>query len=196
VRYGKEHTESQVISMNISQQELTFTACALLCASVGSVFDLRDRKVPNALSGPAIVAGLALHTAFGGWRGLGDSAFAGLAAGALFLVFWIAGGMGAGDVKLMAAIGCITGFGPLGAVLISTAIAGGLFAIGLSIYHGRLRETLRNVGVLVDHHRRQGFEPHPDLNVKTPRTLSMPFALPVAAGCLVTLCTLAWGAQS
>jgi prepilin peptidase CpaA len=182
--------------MNVAQQELTSTACALLCASIGSVHDLRERKIPNLLSGPAILAGLTLHTVFGGLRGMGDSALAGLAAGGLSLVFWLAGGMGAGDVKLMAAIGCITGFFPLRIMLVSTAVAGGLFAIALSLYHGRLRETLRNVGVLLAHHRQKGLEPHPDLNLKSPRTLSLPFALPVAAGCLVTFCTLAWEARS
>jgi prepilin peptidase CpaA len=182
--------------MHIPQQEVTFTACALLCASVGSIHDLRDRRIPNVLSGSAIIVGLTMHTAIGGWCGLGDSAFAGLVAGILSLVFWIAGGMGAGDVKLLTAIGCITGLTPLRMVLISTALAGGLFALGLSIYHGRLRETLRNVAVLVMHHRLRGLKPHPDLNVKNARTLSMPFALPVAAGCLATFCALAWEARS
>jgi prepilin peptidase CpaA len=182
--------------MNISQQELTFTGCALLCASVASFHDVRDRRIPNVLSGPAIVAGLAIHAAVGGWSGLGDSAFAGLVAGAVSLVFWIVGGMGAGDVKLMAAVGCITGFFPLQMVLISTAITGGLFALGLSVYHGRLRETLHNVVVLAAHHRRRGLEQHPDLNLQSPRTISLPFALPIAAGCLVTLCALAWEARS
>jgi prepilin peptidase CpaA len=182
--------------MNASQQDLISTACALLCASIGSIHDLRERKIPNTLSGPAILAGLMMHAAFGGWRGMGNSALAGLAAGAVSLIFWLAGGMGAGDVKLMAAIGCITGFLPLRMVMVSTAVAGGLFAVVLSIYHGRLRETMRNVLVLMDHHRRRGLEPHPDLNVSSPRTLSLPFALPVAAGCLVTFCTLAWEARS
>jgi prepilin peptidase CpaA len=182
--------------MDISQQELTFTACALLCASVASIHDIRERRIPNVLSGPAIVAGLTIHAALGGWSGLGDSALAGLVAGAVSLVFWIVGGMGAGDVKLMAAVGCLTGFFPLSMILISTAVTGGLFAVALSLYHGRLRETLGNVAVLMEHHRRRGLEQHPDLNIKGPRTISMPFALPIAAGCLVTFCTLAWEARS
>ena len=181
--------------MNLSQQQLAFTACALLCASIGSIHDLRDRKIPNVLSGTAIVLGMTIHTGFGGWAGLGDSAIAGLAAGGLSFVFWIAGGMGAGDVKLMAAIGCTTGLFPLRMVLVSTAIVSGLFAIALSIYHGRLRETLCNVATLVAHHRRRGLEPHPKLNLKSPRSLTMPFAVPVAAGCFFTLCTLAWEAR-
>jgi prepilin peptidase CpaA len=182
--------------MDISQQEITSTACALLCASLGSIHDVRDRRIPNTLCGFAMLGGLAMHTAFGGWRGMSESALAGLVAGGVSLVFWIAGGMGAGDVKLLAAIGCMTGFFPLRMVLVSTAVAGGLFAIALSIYHGRLRETLHNVAMLLEHHRRKGFEPHPDLNLKNSRAFSLPFALPIAAGCLITLCTLAWEARS
>jgi prepilin peptidase CpaA len=178
--------------MHFPPQEVTFTACALLCACLGSIQDLRDRRIPNFLCGPAVAAGLAMHLAMGGWCGLGDSALAGLVAGGASLIFWIAGGMGAGDVKLLTAIGCIAGLSPLRMVLISTALAGGLFAIGLSIYHGRLRETLRNVTVLVMHHRLRGLERHPDLNLKGARTISMPFALPVAAGCLAAFCVLAW----
>ena len=104
--------------------------------------------------------------------------------------------MGAGDVKLMAAVGCLTGFFPLNMVLITTAVSGGLFALALSLYHGRLRETLGNVVVLMAHHRSRGLEQHPDLNIQGPRTISMPFALPIAAGCLVTFCTMAWEARS
>ncbi|HEV2644731.1 MAG TPA: A24 family peptidase [Acidobacteriaceae bacterium] len=182
--------------MAFLQQELTATACALLCASIGSIHDVRERKIPNRLCGYSVLAGLALHLAFAGWRGLGGSALAGLLAGGLALVFWVAGGMGAGDVKLVAAIGCLTGFPPLRMVLISTVIAGGVFALALSLYHGRLRETLRNVSVLLAHHRREGLTPHPDLNVRGPRRLCIPFAVPVAAGCLFTLCMLVWGAQS
>jgi prepilin peptidase CpaA len=182
--------------MNISHIELTSMAGALLCAGIASIHDLRDRKIPNLLSGPAIVAGMTFHAVSGGWGGLEDSALAGMIAGVLSLLFWIAGGMGAGDVKLMAAIGCLTGLEPLGTVLISTAIVGGMFAITLSVYHGRLRETVHNVVVLMAHHRSRGLEPHPDLNVKSSDSLSMPFALPIAAGCLVTLCTLVWEGRS
>jgi prepilin peptidase CpaA len=182
--------------MAISQQELTSTACALLCASIASIHDIRERRIPNLLCAIAMVCGLALHTGLAGWHGLGDSALAGLLAGGLSLVFWIAGGMGAGDVKLMAAVGCLTGFPPLHMVLSATVIAGGIFALALSAYHGRLRETVRNVAVLIAHHQREGLTPHPELNVRGSRTLSIPFALPIAAGCLYTLCTLAWEAQS
>ena len=181
--------------MDALPQQLIFTAGALLCAGIGSIHDVRERRIPNRLTGPAILAGLALHAIAAGGRGLADSALAGLIAGAIFLVFFLAGGMGAGDVKLMAAVGCIAGLAPLPLLVISTAIAGAVFALAVSIRGGRLRETLRNVGALLQHHRSQGLTPHPDLNLANPHTLRLPFALPIAAGCLFTLCTLGLGAR-
>jgi prepilin peptidase CpaA len=180
--------------MDALHQQVMFTAGSLLCAGVGSVHDVRERRIPNWLTGPAIVAGLALHGLVGGWHGLGDSALAGLIAGAVFLLFCIVGGMGAGDVKLMAAVGCIAGLSPLPMVLVSVAIAGAVFAVAVSARRGRLRETLRNVGALLSHHGIHGLKPHPDLNLSNTRTLRLPFALPVAAGCLFTVCALMWEA--
>jgi prepilin peptidase CpaA len=181
--------------MDSFQQQLMFTGGSLLCAGIACVPDVRERRIPNRVTGPAIAAGLVLHLVVGGWRGLGDSALAGLIAGGILLVFFLAGGMGAGDVKLMAAVGCIAGTSPLGLVAISTAIAGGIFALAVSMHRGRLREMLRNAGAVLAHHGRWGLKPHPELNLANPRALRLPFALPIAAGCLVTFCTLAWEAR-
>jgi prepilin peptidase CpaA len=180
--------------MDALQQQLMFTGGSLLCAGIGSAHDIRERRIPNRLTGPAIAAGLLLHLAAGGWRGLGDSAIAGLIAGGLFAIFFLAGGMGAGDVKLMAAVGCIAGTPSLVLLAISTAIAGGIFALAVSIHHGRLRETLGNAIAVLAHHGRWGLTPHPELNLGNPRALRLPFALPIAAGCFATMCMLVWEA--
>jgi prepilin peptidase CpaA len=178
------------------QQQLIPIGCALLCAVIGSIHDLRNRRIPNWVTGPAILAGLLLHSLVGHWSGLGYSALAGLVAGALALVFWFAGGMGAGDVKLMAAVGCIAGWPSLHLLLFSIAIAGGVCGLVLSVCHKCLRRTLSNVVALLLHHSCEGLKPHPELNLDNPRTLRLPFALPIAAGCLVTLCGLAFGVRS
>jgi prepilin peptidase CpaA len=185
-----------VPQMDVLPQQLMFTGGSLLCASIGSVHDVRERRIPNFVTGPAILAGLMLHTISGGWSGLGDSTLAGFIAGGIFLIFFLAGGMGAGDVKLMAAVGCFAGLSSLRMVVIATVIAGAVFALAVGIYNGRLRETLRNVIALLQHHGQQGLKPHPDLNLTNARTLRLPFALPIAAGCLFTLCMLAWEARS
>jgi prepilin peptidase CpaA len=181
--------------MDALSQQLMFTGASLLCAGIGSVHDVRERRIPNLVTGPAIVAALVLHAILGGWRGIGDSAIAGLIAGGIFFVFFLAGGMGAGDVKLMAAVSCFAGLASLSMMLISTVIAGAIFALAVGVYNRRLGETLRNVRILLLHHKRQGLEPHAEINLNNARTLRLPYALPIAAGCLFTLCAMAWKAR-
>jgi len=91
-----------------------YPAASFGCALLGAAFDVRSRRVPNFISLPGILLGLLLHLALGGWRQLALSAAAGLICGLVFFVFWIAGGMGAGDVKLMAGIGAWLGAPRLG----------------------------------------------------------------------------------
>lgn len=173
-------------------QDVIYAVVALLCAGAGSVYDVKERRIPNLLTGPAILAGLLLHLTFGGAAQLGSSALAGLIGGGLFLVFFLARGMGGGDVKLMTAVGCIMGLPLLGTVMIATVLVGSALALALAFQRGRLRETLANVATLMGHHHQRGLEPHPVLNLANANTLRLPYALPIAAGCLITVLTLAW----
>ena len=166
--------------------EITYLIAALSCATVGSVCDLRSRRVPNLLTGPAIIAGLGLHLLLGGPAAMGLSLLSGLIAGGLFLVFFLAGGMGAGDVKLMMAIGCLAGTVYLKEILIATVVVGGLMGVVVALFRGRLRETIANVFILLRHHGDNGMEAHGELNVRNPSTLRLPYAVPIAAGCLLT----------
>jgi prepilin peptidase CpaA len=168
------------------QPQTVYLPAALFCAVIASAYDLGSRRIPNALTGPAIVAGLALHLILGGPAQLGLSLLAGLLAGAIFFVFFLAGGMGAGDVKLIAAVGCLAGIGSIKDILLITVLAGAVMGIGLALYRGRLFQTLANVGTLIGHHRVAGITSHPELNVSNPATLRLPYALPIAVGCLLT----------
>ena len=168
--------------------DLMFTALAVLCALTGAAFDLKSRRIPNRLTLPCMVAGLLLHLTLGGLMGFALAAAAGLIAGTIFVVFWIAGGMGAGDVKLMTAVACIAGFPHVAWLLILTALAGGVMAIGLALWKGRLRDTVLNMAALAVHHRFEGLKPHPHFNVRNALTLRLPYGLAIAAGSLVTLC--------
>jgi prepilin peptidase CpaA len=173
------------MQMEALAQQTLFTGGALLCAGIGSVQDVRERRIPNFITGPAIAFGLMLHLAAGGWAGFGHAAVAGLLGGGIFFVVYLAGGMGGGDVKLMAAVGCIAGLPHLGLIVLGTVISGGVFALGVALYNGRLRETALNTVALVAHHTQAGFRPHPELNLTNIRTLRLPYALPIAAGCLL-----------
>lgn len=167
--------------------EALYPAIALTCAITGAVFDVRSRRIPNFITLPGILLGLLLHLALGGWKQMGMAALAGLICGGLFLIFWLAGGMGAGDVKLMTAVAAIAGMPLVTYLLILTALAGGVMAIGLALWRGRLKDTIRNIGALALHHRFEGLTPHPELNLRNTRTLRLPYALAVVAGTATTL---------
>lgn len=176
--------------MTVHSTQMIYAATAILCAGIAAVFDLRYRRIPNLLTGPSILIGLLLHLVLGGWSQLGLSAAAAAIGGGLFLIFYLAGGMGAGDVKLMTAIACIAGYRSVLELLLTTLIAGGVFAVALALFRGRLKETFRNIGSLLVHHRIQGLTPHPEINVKNNNTLRLPYAMAIAAGCLVTFAGL------
>ncbi len=173
--------------MAIFQSESTYPAIATACAIVGSVTDIKSRRVPNWITVPAFVLGLGLHLVFGGWRQMLASLAAGLICGLVFLVFYLAGGMGAGDVKLITAVGCIAGLPHIAYILVLTAISGGVMALGLALVRGRLQQTSVNVLELFTHHTRKGLRPHPDLNIANAHTLRLPYALAIAGGCMLTL---------
>lgn len=167
--------------------EWLYPSVALACALVGAGFDVHSRRIPNFLTLPGILLGLMLHLVFGGWKQMGLAALAGLICGVLFLIFWLAGGMGAGDVKLMTAVAAIAGMPLVPWLLILTALAGGVMGVALALWRGRLKDTIRNVGALALHHRMEGLAPHPELNLANAGTLRLPYALAVAAGTATTL---------
>jgi prepilin peptidase CpaA len=167
--------------------EFIYPAAASACALIAAIFDVKSRRIPNRLTGPALVLALCLHLALDGWHGLFSSLAAGLICGAIFFLFYMAGGMGAGDVKLIAAAGCFAGLPATASLLCYTAIVGGFMALGLALMRGRLGETLKNTVSIAQHHLHQGLAPHPDLNVRNQNQLRLPYGVAIAAGCLLTV---------
>lgn len=164
-----------------------FAFAAMTCGTVGAIWDVRTRRIPNLLTGSAIALGLGMHLAIGGWSELLESFGALMLCGTIFLAIYIAGGMGAGDVKLIAAEGCMLGLSHAVSLLVFTALSGGLLALSVAGRHGRLRQTIGNVLVLTSHHFRRGLVPHPELNVLNSQTLRLPYAVAICAGCLLTV---------
>ncbi len=98
---------------------------------IGAIIDLCTQKIPNFLTFPAMVAGLVYHTVTSGWHGMIFS-FSGLMVGtAIFLIPYMMGGMGAGDAKLMGAVGSIIGLKGIFYASLLTAITGGIYALVL-----------------------------------------------------------------
>jgi prepilin peptidase CpaA len=170
----------------LMKTEIVYAAAALLCALTGAAFDIKSRRVPNFITGPGILLGLILHLLIGGWRQLLLAAAAGLICGVVFLIFHLVGGMGAGDVKLITAVGCIAGLGQVGYLLLLTSLAGGVLAILFALYRRRLKDTFTNLGALILHFRFEGFHAHPELNVSNSQTLRLPYAVAIAVGTALT----------
>ena len=104
--------------------------------------DIRERVILNALTYPAMLAGLVLSLLQGGTAFLTSAGGVLLGIGAFYPLFR-AGGMGMGDLKLLAAIGALKGFPFLASAMVDTALAGGVLAIAVTSYRGTLRDTLR-----------------------------------------------------
>lgn len=168
-------------------QGLIYASAALICAGLATISDIRERKIPNRLTGPALLCGLTLHLVLGGLHGLGAAAVAALVAGGIFMIFYVAGGMGAGDVKLIAALASLSAAGDVPHLLIATMIIGALFALGLAAWRGALRQTMRNMVMLLVHHSQNGVSAHPELNVSNDNTLRLPYAIPMAAASAIVL---------
>lgn len=104
--------------------------------------DLRSFKIPNWLTMPAMVAGLLSHALINGFPGVLFS-LKGLGLGlALFLILYLMGGMGAGDVKLLAAVGSYIGPEGVLSAGIMAMLLGGLYAIAMMISYWGVRGSL------------------------------------------------------
>ncbi len=158
--------------------------CASVIAMAGAIHDARSRRIPNRLTFTAIAAGFAVRAAVGGWLGLESAIWGALIAGGFFFLFFIVGGMGGGDVKLMAAVGAWVGMNQVVPILLAAALAGRVLAIVYMIADGSVGRTLRNSIVLLHHHLTFGLVPHPQINVQESGTTRVPFGIAIAMGTL------------
>lgn len=117
---------------------LVILAAALAAASLT---DIAHRRIPNVITYLLAACGVIIQFASAGTNGL-IFALTGIIAGAaLLLPFYMLGGMGAGDVKLLAASGSILGPAGIFTAALYSALAGGAYALLVLWRHGALREA-------------------------------------------------------
>ncbi len=105
-------------------------AVVLLLGAAAVFTDLRTRSIPNWIPVSALAGGVACQVAGKGWAGLPAAGFGALLGFGVFLVFYLLGGMGGGDVKLMTGFGALLGGCRLLSAALWTAAVGGLIALG------------------------------------------------------------------
>lgn len=164
----------------------------LIAVLIATVTDLRSRRIPNWLTVSALAMGFAFNALIaypspldGIW--LSAKGFA-LAFGINVLMYMLHM-TGAGDVKLLAAIGAMVGVSDFLGIFLLTALIGGVLAIGLIAVKGRVRQTLWNVGYMVSELMKWR-APHltrEQLDVGSAKALRLPGAVRICLGVVTFL---------
>jgi prepilin peptidase CpaA len=141
--------------------------------------DWRYRRIPNWLTVPGLVAGIAVNTLVDGWPGTKISLLGAGLGLLLLLPLVLMRALGAGDWKLIGALGACLGSTRLIAVLIGSMFVAGIMAIGLIVYKGRTRESARNMahmlGAFLTWHL-----PGREVSLDNPDAAKIPFGVSVA----------------
>ena len=164
----------------------------LLAVFVATITDLRTRRIPNWLTVSTLVLGFALNALItypspleGLWMATKGFTF----AFALNLLMYMLHMTGAGDVKLLAAVGAMVGCSDFVGIFMLTALIGGLLAIALMLVKGRVRQTLFNVGYMVSEllKWRAQHLTREQLDVGSAKALRLPGAVRICLGVVTFL---------
>jgi len=152
----------------------------------GAFTDWRTRKIPNWLTLPAMAAGLGINV----FLGLGfQSALLGLVAAlGLFLLFFAVGFMGAGDGKLMGAVGAFVGWPRIFTVMVLVAVLGGVVGLVVSARLSALPSVLGSArDLLHDMLRLRWKAVKEKSDYRAPGRLRLPYGIVIAAGTMIYL---------
>ncbi len=165
---------------------------------VGAVTDLTDRRIPNRLTGPLLVGGLIWAGYVGGVSGLCDSALACVMLGTPYVLLFLLAGGGAGDAKLMGAIGAWVGIVGGILVLAAVSVAAIVLGVGNALARKRLRLVLGNIvavltGLVLMVLMRGKLENRRDVVPRIVNMQIMPYGVAIFVGvCIGAMGTLLW----
>ena len=160
-----------------------------------AVYDLKYRRIPNWLTLGGALAGLVLNGIAG--PGLAGALFSlkGLAVGfGLYFALYALHAMGAGDVKLMGAVGALVGWHVWLIVFLCTALLGGAAALVLAAARKRLGSTFWNLGFILSEARnlRPAYLGKEELDVNSSKSLGLPHGAVIAVGAACAMCLQAY----
>lgn len=164
----------------------------LLLTGTAAVWDWRSRKIPNWLTVAGVVAGITVHSVLDGWHGawfaLGGM---GLALVLLLPLVYLRA-LGAGDWKLMGAVGTFLGWELFLIVLVGSIFVAGAMAAVQMVRADRVSETFRNLWTLIKGFATFGMVKNPKISLDNPGLLKLPFGVAVAASTLACFCAAYW----
>jgi prepilin peptidase CpaA len=164
-----------------------------LLAIAGGWTDWRSRRIPNWLTVPGLVLGIAVNSWLHGWPGARASLLGAGLGLALLLPFVLIRSLGAGDWKFVGALGAFLGPENLLTVLVLGILVNGLMALIMIVRKKRLRETLRNLGRMLAAFLTMHL-PGPDLTLDNPDLVKVPFGVAVAIAVILYSSRQVWGA--
>ena len=159
-------------------------AMAVACWS-----DLRRHRVPNWLNLSLAVAGIGARFACFGWSGVEGGLWGMLVGFGMLILLWVIRGMGAGDVKFMAALGAWMGPMLTFHAVLAGGLAGGALALGLIVYRRAWSQASVNLGVLLTKVGtiRTAFSEFGSAESMSRTTGVLPYAIPLSIGTLLVL---------
>jgi len=159
-------------------REVTLVLAAAVAFAAGWT-DWRSRRIPNWLTVSGLVMGIACNTVYARWPGA-LAALEGAGLGLLLLFpFVVVRALGAGDWKLVGAMGAFLGPRPLLLVLVVALLVAGAMALALVIYKRRLGQTFRNIGRLLFAFA-TGRPGDPAISLDNPQAAKVPFGVAFA----------------
>lgn len=166
----------------VSGQDVWFFVIGLTLLAAWT--DWRSRRIPNWLTLPGLAVGVAINSYAHGWQGTKISLEGAALALILLLPVVMLRGLGAGDWKLMGAVGAFAGPTLFVVILTASVLVAGAMAIVQMIRARRVRKTLRNLVVLVHGFFVFGLRPNPNISLDDPKSLKLPFGVATAIATL------------
>ena len=166
--------------------QITITTILLIMlAAFITYYDVRYRRIPNAIVLGTLICGMSANAAINGWRGVLSSLAGCLLAFGLMLLPHIFGALGAGDVKLFAAVGAVIGAPLVIPSFLVVLITGGVAAVLTSLRAGKLIETMRQVSYIFG--SLMIGQPPPRFAIPNDRKQTIPYGVAITFGSLISM---------
>jgi prepilin peptidase CpaA len=182
----------RILSSSMTPQQ-TIWAFAVGVTLLAGWVDFRTHKIPNWLTVSAFILGVGMRTVLGGWLGAKASLEGAGLALILLLPLVLMRALGAGDWKLMGAVGACLGPVLFLFVLLGSILVSGMMAIVEMMRTQRVKETFHNMYVLVNGFFSFGLRPNAEISLDNPRLLKLPFGVAVAISTVACFYAARWG---